>query len=161
MKTTAYILSAVIVLLLACKTKDAPIVKGGSKQADNDKKGSTGQRAPLLNQNAFLITKTTNDKTYAYSPKNPVKVGGVVDSEGPLNERRFINGLRGPKGEVLQFTRSGSCCSFNTPNGFINNTGLLDHYLIYWDGCKDTLDIYINMYDFGELYVPVGLKARE
>jgi hypothetical protein len=32
---------------------------------------------------------------------------------------------------------------------------------VYWDGCKDTLDIYINMYDFGELYVPVGLKARE
>jgi hypothetical protein len=37
---------------------------------------------------------------------------------------------------------------------------MLDVYRIYWTGGKDTLDIYINMYDKGDLQIPVGLTAK-
>lgn len=110
----------------------------------------------LLNDNTYLITETTSDKTYGYSPSNGVKVGEL----SPKNERRFLNGLLGPNGEELQYYRVGSCCSFKTPNAMVGNVGMMDHYKVYWEGVKDTLSIYINMYDKGDLKIPVGLTAK-
>jgi hypothetical protein len=88
-----------------------------------------------------------------------VKVGGARENAGPKNERRFLNGLRGPNQEVLQYYRAGSCCPFNTPNGVFANSGMLDIYKVYWTGGTDTLTIYINMYDKGDLEIPVGLTG--
>lgn len=79
---------------------------------------------------------------------------------GPLNERRFLNGLAGPNGEAIQYRRTGSCCGFKTPNGF-DNMGMLDRYKVYRDGCKDTAILLINMYDKGDLKVPVGFSSRK
>lgn len=81
--------------------------------------------------------------------------------EGPLNERRFLNALYGPNDKKMTYHRVGSCCPFKTPNGFINGGGMLDRYRIVEIGNKDTLDIYINMYDTGDLKIPFGLKAKE
>lgn len=128
-----------------------------SKKGNNQAIGNT-RTEPLLslNDNAYLITTFANDTTYAYTTKNAVKVGGF----SPQNERRFLNGLAGPNGEVLKYYRTGSCCSFKTPNGMIGNAGMLDIYKVFWDGAKDTLSIYINMYDEGNLRIPNGLTAR-
>jgi hypothetical protein len=89
-----------------------------------------------------------------------VKVGSK-DGTGPQNERRFLNALLGPNGEDIRYLRAGSCCPFKTPNGILDGAGLLDRYRIYWTGGKDTLDIYINMYDQGDLMIPTGLTAKQ
>lgn len=115
----------------------------------------------LLDENTFLITDLADDPSYGYKKSNPVKVGGVNEKSGPLNERRFLNALTGPNGETIMYVRGGSCCAFKTPNGLLDNTGMLDRYKITWLGATDTLDIYINMYDKGDLKIPVGLSARE
>lgn len=115
----------------------------------------------LLDENTFLITETTDDRSYGYNKSNPIKVGGANDSSGPLNERRFLNALTGPNGETIIYERGGSCCAFKTPNGPFGNSGMLDRYEITWLGATDTLDIYINMYDKGDIKIPVGLTARE
>jgi hypothetical protein len=86
-------------------------------------------------------------------------VGGSNESSGPRSERRFLNALLGPNGEEVKYFRAGSCCPFKTPNGILD-TGLLDRYRVSWTGSKDTLDIFINMYDKGDLQIPVGLTAR-
>jgi hypothetical protein len=112
----------------------------------------------FINDDAYLLTIKSDDSTYGYQQHNPVKVGGLTN--GPSNERRFLNGLRGPGGERVSYYRAGSCCPFKTPNGLMNNTGLLDKYLITWENSTDTLVIYINMYDEGDLKVPVGFTAR-
>lgn len=130
-------------------------VQGGSRGGDNRTEG-----VKLLNDSAFLLEKRSEDRSYGYERSNPVKVGGAKTSEGPLNERRFLNALLGPNGEPIDYFRAGSCCPFKTPNGLMNNTGLLDHYRVFWEGAKDTLDIYINMYDEGNLRVPVGLNPK-
>ncbi|MFD3002544.1 hypothetical protein ACFS7Z_19385 [Pontibacter toksunensis] len=128
---------------------------------------STGQgdtrtkQVEYLNDDSYLLVDISDDPTYGYDKANPIKVGGAKDRSGPDNERTFLNGLLGPNGEEVNYYRAGSCCHFKTPNGLMNNTGLLDLYRVSWSGASDTLDIYINMYDKGDLKVPVGLTARK
>jgi hypothetical protein len=114
----------------------------------------------FIDESTYRLTDTTTDATYGYEMSNPIKVGGASERSGPANERRFLNGLAGPNGEAIQYHRTGSCCGFRTPNG-INNIGMLDRYKVYWEGCKDTATLFINMYDKGDLKVPVGFSAKE
>ena len=64
----------------------------------------------VINGQAFLLTEISTDKSYGFTEKNPVRVGGVDKLEGPLNERRFLNALAGPNGEKVSYYRLGSCC---------------------------------------------------
>lgn len=122
--------------------------------------GDTRTKAvELIDNNTYLLVDKTEDATYGFKVSNPIKVGGISDGNGPLNERRFLNALLGPGGEKVYYYRAGSCCHFKTPNGLIENIGLLDLYKIYWKG-SDTLSVYINMYDNGDLAIPVGLNAK-
>lgn len=38
---------------------------------------------------------------------------------------------------------------------------MLDNYRVSWEGAKNTISIYINMYDYGELKAPVGFTIKE
>ena len=39
--------------------------------------------------------------------------------------------------------------------------GFLDVYEIYWDGQTQTVKLYLNMYEKGEVMVPVGLTLKK
>lgn len=118
-------------------------------------------QASLLDNETFKLEEGTDDDTYGYTQTNPVCVGGVKSSEGPLNERRFLNALLGPYGEELEYTRRGSCCPFSTPNGMINNSGMLDIYVVKYKGQEKAVSIFINMYDFGKLKAPKGFTFKK
>lgn len=144
--------------LIGCKStskvsKDTP-AKSNSSYGDTRTK-------PLqyLDDDTFLLVEFSKDKSYAFNPKNPVKVGGKIDS-GVKNERRYLNALIAPNGERVKYHRIGSCCHFKTPNGLFGDGAVLDNYAVYWKGCKDTLNIYINIYDEGDLFIPVGFEAK-
>lgn len=144
-----------LALLLGCSSQ---------KTSTTSKKepGTTPlKQVEFIDDNTYFLTLQSDDKSYGYDQSNPIKVGGVKEVSGPKNERRFLNGLLGPNGEELSYKRSGSCCAFKTPNGSFNGTGLLDAYEVTWKGSSDKLTIYINMYDKGELKVPVGLTAKK
>ena len=116
----------------------------------------------LRDNNTFLITEISTDKTYGLSPKNPVEVGGAKNSEGPRNERRFLNALAGPNGEKISYYRAASCCpvkSNNDPFGF--GSVMLDNCRVTWENSKDTVSIYINMYDSGKLKAPIGFTIKK
>jgi hypothetical protein len=144
-----------LALLAGCTSQKSPAT---SKTAIGN---TTPKQIEFIDDNAYLLTALSVDKTYGYKESNPIKVGGAKEGNGPKNEKRFLNGLLGPNGEKLSYTRAGSCCHFTTPNGLFNKTGLLDIYKVTWEGSSDTLSIYINLYDTGELKVPVGLTARK
>jgi len=40
------------------------------------------------------------------------------------------------------------------------NSVMLDNYKITWKGTNDTISIYINMYDSGELKAPKGFGIK-
>ncbi|HRG18714.1 MAG TPA: 2-dehydro-3-deoxyphosphooctonate aldolase [Flavobacterium lutivivi] len=97
------------------------------------------------------------DATYGYSKDNPIKVGGVLN--GPIYEKEYLNSLTGPNGEKVWFKRNGSCCEFQSKNsefGF----GMLDIYSVVYEGSKDTVVLYLNMYEKSKLKAPVGFKMR-
>lgn len=146
MKTVLQIL-AVMILVSGCSS---------TKKSTGGHSRTTPPQ--YLSDDAYLLTIASDDNTYGYQQHNPVKVGGLTN--GPSNERRFLNGLSGPNGESIRYYRAGSCCPFKTPNGLMNKTGMLDKYMVTWVGATDTLAIYINMYDEGDLKIPVGLTAR-
>lgn len=117
-------------------------------------------KTPLLDNQTFLLTEISTDLTYGLSAKNPIEVGGANKSEGPLNERRFLNALAGPKGESVSYYRTGSCCPVKSKNGYMG-MAMLDKYKVTWEGAKDTVSIYINMYDYGVLQAPVGFTIKK
>lgn len=146
-------------LLLACsskKIKKSPVA-GSSKLTSGDSRTVTLE---YLDEDTYWLTDPAPDSGYAFTKGNPVKVGKGGGS-GPLNERRFLNALLGPAGEPIGYFRSGSCCHFETPNGLMGGRGLLDIYQVFLQGGKDTVSIYINMYDEGDLFIPVGFTAKK
>lgn len=102
-------------------------------------------------------TIVAND-SYGYSQDNPIKVGGV--NNGPVMERKYLNSLTGPNGEPVSFYRNGSCCPFETKNGFMGG-GMLDIYSVTYEGKGDTVKLYINMYDSDKLMAPKGFIMKQ
>ncbi|WP_336665174.1 2-dehydro-3-deoxyphosphooctonate aldolase [Elizabethkingia meningoseptica] len=98
----------------------------------------------------------TFDDTYGYSEKNPIKVG----EHSPANSNRYLSSLTGPNDEEVTFGRVGSCCSFKTKNALFGDSGLLDRYWVTYDGKKDTIYLYVNIYDKAELGTPKGFKRK-
>jgi hypothetical protein len=143
-----------LIILIGCAAQKTTT----SKEARGD---TRTKPVEFLDDNTYLLVESTDDKTYGYEKSNAIKVGGSNESSGPKNERRFLNALLGPNGEEVKYFRAGSCCTFKTPNGPIDNSGMLDRYSIIWTGSKDTLIIFINMYDKGDLKIPVGLIAKK
>ncbi|MDC9723630.1 MAG: 2-dehydro-3-deoxyphosphooctonate aldolase [Urechidicola sp.] len=112
----------------------------------------------LLDDYTFLITEISSDPTYGLTPKNPVEVGS--EESGPKNERRFLNALSGPNGEAISYYRSGSCCPIKSDKAVFGDKVMLDNYRVTWKGSKDTISIYINMYDSGKLMAPKGFGIK-
>ena len=106
------------------------------------------------------MKEISTDKTYGLSEKNPVQVGGVDTKEGPVNERRFLNALAGPNGEKVSYYRAGSCCPIKSDKAMFGDKVMLDNYRVTWEGSTDTVSIYINMYDSGQLKAPVGFTIK-
>lgn len=121
--------------------------------------GSPKAEQVLLDNNTFRVVEVSNDATYGYSEANPIMVGNSGGS-GPMNERRFLNALTGPNGEEIKYSRLGSCCHFKTQNGLLDDVGLLDKYVITYEGLEKEIVLYINMYDSDVLKIPVGFKKK-
>ena len=142
-KSITYI--GIIILLISCSSTNQL---------------SKNYKQTLLDDNTFIITEIAIDKTYGLSSNNPVEVGGVKNSEGPKNERRYLNALAGPNGEKIAYNRVVSCCPIESKNGMMGMV-LLDLYSVSWEGSKDTVSIYINMYDSGHLKAPFGFGIKK
>lgn len=160
MRKQLFILLLVVISVSCSSTKE--VVKSNSGNSSSGKQlnyGSPRVKQKLLDDLTFKIEEYSKDKTYGYTKENPIMVGG--GSEGPKNERRFLNALAGPNGEILKYNRLGSCHPFKTQNGVFGNTGMLDKYSITYKGLKKEIILYINMYDSDTLKVPVGFTLRE
>jgi len=116
------------------------------------------KKAQILPNGPIEIKKVSDDQSYG-TEKNPIMVGGVSDSKGPQNERAYLDLLAGPEGQEITYNRVKSCCSFSTERGFMGK-GLLDVYKITYQGQKEPIYLYINMYDYQTLYAPMGFTIR-
>ncbi len=137
---------ALFVVLISC---------GSTKEITEEVDPIDEERWELKDDKTFLLTEVSDDETYGYTEDNPINVGGVKFTEGPLNQRRFLNALYSPTGKPIEYYRKASCCQFETENGLMGQ-GLLDVYEITWKGEMVPIILYLNMYDYGPLKAPKG-----
>ncbi len=146
------------VLLPELSHKPQTIIKYKIIQTNEDECIST-PCGKSVNSPGMIILGVSNDKTYGYTQENPIKVGGYSEKDGPDNERRYLNSIYGPNGEIIGYTREGSCCSFRTLNG-MEGFGLLDRFKISYEGLKEPVILYLNMYDHELPKVPFGFTVK-
>ncbi|MCW5519132.1 hypothetical protein J1N09_04740 [Aureitalea sp. L0-47] len=142
------ILTLVIIsiALVSCKSKQPSILSTSSNPFQ-----SSASIQPLSGVDGYSM-----NKDYGLEGEFPIKVG----DKSPANQRRYIAALAGPNGEVLSFHRRGSCCPYDSPNGF-GGSALVDVYEVTYEGLDEPILLYISFYDFEKLYVPKGLTKRE
>lgn len=109
----------------------------------------------LTADNTFVISKYSNDIRYGYNKDYPINVFYRNTKDETINQQRFLNALTGPKGEKLFFKKIDVCCPFPTKNSEMGG-GFLDIYEITWVGQKQPIKLYFNIYEKGELLVPMG-----
>ncbi|AIG30440.1 2-dehydro-3-deoxyphosphooctonate aldolase [Flavobacterium psychrophilum] len=117
---------------------------------------------PALNEDfsSFIITKNATSKKYGYDPDYPVNVNFTSEEDGLNNQIRFLKALAGPKGEKIKYTQKDPCCPF--PSKRANTgAGIIDVFEITWEGQNKPILLYINKFEKGELFIPIGLSARK
>lgn len=111
----------------------------------------------LVDLNTFKIDEVAKSAAYGYTSQQPIKVGGADDNQGILNERRFLNALRGPNGESVTYKLKGSCCYYKLPDSSVANIGLLDQYELTVSGQKYIL--FLSSFEAAEeLLAPKGFS---
>lgn len=157
-------LGLVVLLLAACASDPAtpPPSQPGAQPPILASTSVRGRGVPFGrsdSEEVFLVLqRIASDPGYGYTQQNPVRLGGPL-IEGPRREKAYLNGLRGPGGEVIEYERIGSCCPFETPNGMMGG-GVLDAFRVSFAGQQAPVTLYINFYDSGPVMVPVGFSAR-
>ena len=114
----------------------------------------------LLNNTTFIITQYSQDKKYGYDKDYPVNIFYGTTKNDTINQDRFLNALAGPKGEKITYTKLESCCPFPTKRSEMG-AGFLDVYELKWEGQKNPVILYLNIYEKGILMVPMGLSLQK
>lgn len=114
----------------------------------------------LSKDNTFVITEYSKDKKYGYDQDYPINIFYRNTKDDALNQLRFLNALAGPKGEKITYTKLESCCPFPTKRTDLG-AGFLDVYELKWDGQKNLVKLYLNIYEKGILMVPVSLSLKK
>ncbi|MBP6549790.1 MAG: 2-dehydro-3-deoxyphosphooctonate aldolase [Flavobacterium sp.] len=115
---------------------------------------------PQLKDNTFVITEFSKDKKYGFDKNYPINIFYGTTRNETINQQRFLNALAGPKGEKITYTKLESCCPFPTKRSEMG-VGLLDVYEIKWEGQKNPVILYLNIYEKGYLMVPMGLSLKK
>lgn len=156
------LLFVVAIFLAACQTNPASSGPGKAEPAiqsslrANGKgvpNGRTDSAAPYLRTTKMEVA---SDPEYGFSENKPVRTGPA-----PLRlHLLYLNSLRGPHGEVVEYERKGACCAFadkSLPFG----GGLIDVYTLKLDGSSEVITLYVDMYRPGPPQLPVGFTARQ
>ena len=112
----------------------------------------------MYDLNTFKVEKIAKNAAYGYTSQEPIKIGGANENEGILNERRFLNALRGPKGEKVTYELKGSCCYYKLPGKESSDIGLLDRYEVKIGEEIHTL-YFTSFEEEGELKAPKGFSV--
>lgn len=124
---------------------------------------NTDDNAPnlVLNKdNTFVITAYSKDKKYGYDKDYPINIFFNNTKNETVNQQRFLNALAGPNGEKITFNKLESCCPFPTKRSELG-AGFLEVFELKWNGQKEPLQLYLNIYDKGLLMVPMGLTLKK
>lgn len=139
----------VVLLMLSCGSTQMTI-----KNIDDN------APVPQLKGDAFVITEYATDARYGFDPEYPINCFFKNTRNDEINQKRFLNALSGPKGEKIFYKKMESCCPFPTKHSEMG-AGFLDVYEITYVGLPKPIRLYFNIYEKGQLMVPVGLELKK
>jgi len=147
--------SIVLLLLLLVGSVSCVSTKSTLKNVNN-----SAPIPKLTATNTFVITEYSKDPKYGYNQDYPINVFYRNAKDETINQQRYLNALTGPKGEKLFFKKIEICCPFPTKNSEMGG-GFLDIYEVTWVGQKSPIKLYLNIYEKGELMVPIGFELAK
>jgi hypothetical protein len=95
----------------------------------------------------------SDDPQYGFSKDQPVQVGGSP-MFGAARQRRYLDALRGPAGQPVQYKRTGSTVR-------LNDDTVLDAYEVTYDGLEQPLTLYLDWYHLTETRAPRGFTCAQ
>ena len=101
----------------------------------------------LIAQPPGSACTAADEAEFAVTKEKPVQVGGGA-MYAASRERRYLDALRGPLGETVQYRRTGSLPAS------VNSTTILDRYEVTYAGLDKPIILYLDAYHFDD-----GLKA--
>ena len=112
----------------------------------------------------------STDSTYGYTSVNPLKLKKGDLGKSLENSINFLKGLKTQDGQSLDYYARSSIQdpSYKEPKIKLSNRvtgapitgkgGILDKYIFVTSISKDTIRVFVDVYNKGDLKVPVGLK---
>jgi len=140
---------ALLLIITSCGS-----IKSSLKNVDNNAPD------PVVKNGVFVITAYSKDKKYGYNKDYPINIFYRGTKNDTINQKYFLNALAGPKGEKITYTKLENCCPFPTKNSDMG-AGFLDVYELKWEGLKTPITLYLNIYERGQLMVPMGLSLKK
>ena len=123
------------------------------KQADTPDRGLLlRDLRRQLSAGVATLEAVASDPAYAFDKMHSVKTGS-----GFVAEWRYLNALRGPKGEVVYYQRVGACCAFDSA-AVESGKGYLDQYTLIYEGMDKHATIYLDMFEPGMPQAPLGFS---
>lgn len=107
---------------------------------------------PAVDRSTLPVCSVSDDPKYGFTQEQPVQVGGGA-MNGPARERRYLDALRGPAGQPVQYKRTGSTQG-------VNGT-ILDAYEVTYEGLEKPAHVYLDEYHFGDLRAPQGFTCGQ
>jgi hypothetical protein len=127
----------------------------------------------IYGQKDFSKLKTSTDSTFGYSDQNPLKLKKGNQGKSIDNSYKFLSGLKTLDNQTLTLLYRSTIDNptYKEPAIRINNRqtglpisgkfGLLDKYVFLTSNTKDTVTLYVDIYNKGGLFLPIGLKYEQ
>lgn len=125
----------------------------------------------VSNPKFFANATSTEDPSYGYTAENPITIKNADLNNSIGSSYYYLSRLRTEKGKKLQLVQRYSVDNPNYKEPAVpltnrytgqplsyGNGPLLDYYILVPENESDTIKLYINPYQKGEVKVPVGLK---
>jgi len=127
----------------------------------------------VYGQKEFPKLAAATDSTFGYTNLNPLKLKKGNREKSIDNSYKFLSGLKTLDNQTLTllFRASTKNPNFKEPIIRLNNRfdgmpisgklGLLDKYVFLTSNKKDTVTLFVDIYNKGDLFLPVGLKYEQ
>ena len=128
---------------------------------------------PAYGQNSFSDLPTATDSSYGYTPKNPLRLKKGNQEKSMAYSYSFISGLKTLDSQTLTllFRATVADPNYNQAALHLNNRftglpangklGVLDKYVFVTTITKDTIQLFVDVYNKGALMLPTGLKYEK
>ncbi|UYW02431.1 2-dehydro-3-deoxyphosphooctonate aldolase [Flavobacterium agricola] len=111
---------------------------------------------PKIEKGKYVITEYANDPKYGYNKEYPINIGFANLHSEEYFVKLFFNGLTNPEGDIFSYEKIETCCPFPSNHNKMG-VGLLHKYRVTFNN-GTTKDLYINLYEKGEILCPNGFK---